>query len=276
MKQSGPFDWNLDVNKNRAVSPVIGVILMVAITVILSAVIGAFVLEIGDQQELAPKTSFETSEEVKTFKGRYFDDYSNCHGPCETNLTKVTVSHVSGEVVTVDAIRLRVNGNDSVWGDPERVDNYTTDCGKNNYCGGEDDPTIIPQPDVLDTRGRNEEVTISSGDSWEVVGFGGLSYQQMTPDNNQPIRALQWALRDGGDHYCTEDTTGKYTDASNVNYDSPPYNPTIAIWFDPSNNGSCQDDLDEGDEVSVTWNAESGGKSQLLLTYDVQQSNANT
>jgi flagellin-like protein len=42
-----------------AVSPVIGVILMVAITVILAAVIGTFVLGLGDQvQDTAPQASF--------------------------------------------------------------------------------------------------------------------------------------------------------------------------------------------------------------------------
>jgi flagellin-like protein len=42
-----------------AVSPVIGVILMVAITVILAAVIASFVLGLGNQQETAPNVSFE-------------------------------------------------------------------------------------------------------------------------------------------------------------------------------------------------------------------------
>jgi flagellin-like protein len=43
----------------EAVSPVIGVILMVAITVILAAVIGTFVLGLGDQvQSTAPSASF--------------------------------------------------------------------------------------------------------------------------------------------------------------------------------------------------------------------------
>jgi flagellin-like protein len=42
-----------------AVSPVIGVILMVAITVILAAVIGAFVLGIGGSQDQAPQASFQ-------------------------------------------------------------------------------------------------------------------------------------------------------------------------------------------------------------------------
>ncbi|MFB6068762.1 MAG: type IV pilin [Halobacterium sp.] len=44
---------------DRAVSPVIGVILMVAITVILAAVIGTFVLGLGQQvQQTTPQASF--------------------------------------------------------------------------------------------------------------------------------------------------------------------------------------------------------------------------
>ena len=42
----------------RAVSPVIGVILMVAITVILAAVIATFVLDLGSNQQQAPQASF--------------------------------------------------------------------------------------------------------------------------------------------------------------------------------------------------------------------------
>ena len=48
---------------DRAVSPVIGVILMVAITVILAAVIGAFVFGLGDQiQETAPNAQISITE----------------------------------------------------------------------------------------------------------------------------------------------------------------------------------------------------------------------
>ncbi|WP_178917741.1 type IV pilin N-terminal domain-containing protein [Natronomonas gomsonensis] len=44
----------------RAVSPVIGVILMVAITVILAAVIGTFVLGLGDQvQQTSPNAQWD-------------------------------------------------------------------------------------------------------------------------------------------------------------------------------------------------------------------------
>jgi len=46
-------------NDDDAVSPVIGVILMVAITVILAAVIASFVLGLGDQNNPAPTANFD-------------------------------------------------------------------------------------------------------------------------------------------------------------------------------------------------------------------------
>ncbi|WP_248515941.1 type IV pilin [Salinarchaeum laminariae] len=52
------------VTDDDAVSPVIGVILMVAITVILAAVIGAFVLGFGGGGPSAPTASWGSTEEV--------------------------------------------------------------------------------------------------------------------------------------------------------------------------------------------------------------------
>jgi flagellin-like protein len=64
---------------DEGVSPVIGVILMVAITVILAAVIAAFVLGIGDTDDPAPSASLE---------------YEINEGPTDTN---ITISHESGD-----------------------------------------------------------------------------------------------------------------------------------------------------------------------------------
>ena len=47
----------------NAVSPVIGVILMVAITVILAAVIASFVIGLGDQNDPAPTPQFDIEQE---------------------------------------------------------------------------------------------------------------------------------------------------------------------------------------------------------------------
>jgi len=75
-------------NDDDAVSPVIGVILMVAITVILAAVIASFVLGLGDSaDEVQPNTSF-------TF------DYDD-------NNSEVTVTLSDGESLTANEVFIR-------------------------------------------------------------------------------------------------------------------------------------------------------------------------
>ena len=58
------------LNDDDAVSPVIGVILMVAITVILAAVIASFVIGLGDNnQQTAPSVSFSTDYDGSSSPG---------------------------------------------------------------------------------------------------------------------------------------------------------------------------------------------------------------
>jgi len=66
--------------EDDAVSPVIGVILMVAITVILAAVIGAFVLDIGGSQEAAPQAQWDWSQNVESDSGTNVGVISLSHG----------------------------------------------------------------------------------------------------------------------------------------------------------------------------------------------------
>jgi len=103
-----------------AVSPVIGVILMVAITVILAAVIGTFVLGLGEQvQDTSPSASFSVEyEETSITSGSDVDwDHSTATGNyCDadgddgspTNDGILTITHESGE--SMDAPRLSVSG----------------------------------------------------------------------------------------------------------------------------------------------------------------------
>jgi len=85
---------------DRAVSPVIGVILMVAITVILAAVIGTFVLGLGDQvSENAPQASFS------------FDFSDNGDGFNGDPGDNVTITHEGGE--TLEASNIGVEGDNS-------------------------------------------------------------------------------------------------------------------------------------------------------------------
>ncbi|WP_425492262.1 type IV pilin [Halovivax gelatinilyticus] len=56
----------MGTDDKRAVSPVIGVILMVAITVILAAVIAAFVMDIGPGSESTPNSQIDISVDDDT------------------------------------------------------------------------------------------------------------------------------------------------------------------------------------------------------------------
>ncbi|EMA21747.1 type IV pilin [Haloarcula marismortui] len=81
-------------NDDDAVSPVIGVILMVAITVILAAVIATFVLGLGDQvSNTAPQASFST-------------DYDSANG-------QVAVTHDGGDSIKASNLYFRGTGFDS-------------------------------------------------------------------------------------------------------------------------------------------------------------------
>jgi flagellin-like protein len=84
-------------NDDSAVSPVIGVILMVAITVILAAVIATFVLGLGDQlSNTAPQASFEWD---------YNDDEDD-----------FTVTHTGGETIDEGTVTITGAGlTDVTW-----------------------------------------------------------------------------------------------------------------------------------------------------------------
>lgn len=122
---------NLPFNSNeRAVSPVIGVILMVAITVILAAVIGTFVLGLGDQvSQTAPQASITTQD---------FD----------TNLNTVTFEHDGGDSLDSTQTEIVVSGDSS--GTTNRLTSSTS-----NEFGPADTFTM--------NLGNTSAVTITSG-----------------------------------------------------------------------------------------------------------------
>ncbi|WP_284007811.1 type IV pilin N-terminal domain-containing protein [Haloarcula pelagica] len=91
----------------QGVSPVIGVILMVAITVILAAVIATFVLGLGDQvSNTAPQASFSF-------------DYEADSSLSATNANGVlTITHDGGDAIAADELFLRgssVSGETGNW-----------------------------------------------------------------------------------------------------------------------------------------------------------------
>jgi flagellin-like protein len=240
--------------QHRAVSPVIGVILMVAITVILAAVIGAFVLEIGDQQETAPSTSFDTEQQLEF----YYNDNKG-------NLTVVEISHAGGDVLSVRQGYVSVEGNQSVYGmRPESTPNQA----------GTDEPRYYPGnhpiPDVVATAGTNEQVNFESGQKWRVLYFSNPSGSATTHSGDTDgLSHEAWVNEHEKDPSCIGTIIGSING-----------HPTINGWFAASN---CKyndasgkptyqsfDILESGDTVNVGWKASSGGKTQTLFKYEVQ------
>lgn len=81
------------LDDNNAVSPVIGVILMVAITVILAAVIASFVLGLGQTSDPAPNPTLQWSQDGdnvtidvtggNTFQAGHVEVHGDIEGPGE-------------------------------------------------------------------------------------------------------------------------------------------------------------------------------------------------
>jgi flagellin-like protein len=100
------------LSDDDAVSPVIGVILMVAITVILAAVIASFVLGLGDQaQQTTPQASFGF-------------DYNT------TDDGNVTITHESGDSIEADRLTTTGMNNASVpWTNTSLSEGDTVSAG---------------------------------------------------------------------------------------------------------------------------------------------------
>lgn len=84
------------LEEDNAVSPVIGVILMVAITVILAAVIASFVLGLGGSQQETPQASFSW-------------DYEDL-GTADDSEGIATISHDGGDSIKRTELLFRGDG----------------------------------------------------------------------------------------------------------------------------------------------------------------------
>jgi len=103
-----------------AVSPVIGVILMVAITVILAAVIGAFVLNLGGGQNAAPQASFTFNYDSTSSSGTVEHTGGN-----DIDTNNVRIEHPNGTVST----GFNPGGGDTTWSAGESQEITSTNTG---------------------------------------------------------------------------------------------------------------------------------------------------
>ena len=141
------------INDDNAVSPVIGVILMVAITVILAAVIATFVLGLGDNlSNTAPQASFGTDY-----------DANPSFGSADGNLT---VTHDGGDTIKAAELFLRGSSVNSF--------NTTGNWSALGYSPG----GIAPTDDI--SAGTSVTIAVNSGDTVRVTYEGEDGGQSAT------------------------------------------------------------------------------------------------
>jgi hypothetical protein len=243
---------------------------MVAITVILAAVIGAFVLEIGDQQETAPNTSFTTEEQTVFFQTP--EDPAGYED--KANLTEVSFTHSGGDVIGLENFQIKTNGYPGAVG-PKRGSEET-------YADANSYVPVVNHPNQVPAAGTNEQVGFTSGESMAVWGFGDRTGKEWLETRwaaypgqpgaaeVQPLLAVGYGhLHNGEACYATlYDDNDDYSDEEGAFFP----------WEVKENNprdgcvGTNTNYLLQNDELSVVWEASSGGKTQVLSRYTVQSS----
>jgi len=148
----------------RAVSPVIGVILMVAITVILAAVIAAFVLDISPGGEQAPNVDLDVTSEGdgdvviqhNTGDALQLD---------ELTLTAYDDDGASLDSVTMDDLDVDVTGDDdeltsgdSISIEYDDTENGATDVDEIRIVHNPSDSTVLSHSSEIDDWDDNDEV----------------------------------------------------------------------------------------------------------------------
>ncbi|NPE28427.1 type IV pilin N-terminal domain-containing protein [Methanococcoides sp. SA1] len=150
----------LKMNRNEdAVSPVIGVILMVAITVILAAVIAAFVFGMG-APETAPQASLKGS-------------------PAEINESVVKLEHQGGDMVTFSDANTRVTVNGATV-DLSLLDtpNSSLEAGEVLYLYNDNGAYFL---DIYNASGNDNLPFVSSGTTANIK-MVDVASQQMVAD----------------------------------------------------------------------------------------------
>lgn len=142
------MDLTFNVNTDeRGVSPVIGVILMVAITVILAAVIGAFVLNLGSNLgQTGPSTQLSVS-----------DASDNYDGSSDSALAEI--SHKGGDQVKASDLKIVITtpSDTTITLDPPST--------------ASDGLKAFDQPSTS----GNAASSLSVGNSWYIVSTGSNS-----------------------------------------------------------------------------------------------------
>lgn len=152
-------------NDDSAVSPVIGVILMVAITVILAAVIATFVLGLGEQVgDTAPNANFQGAQDTTNMSFDFNDE--------AYNETIVTFTHTNGPSIDQDDLSIASpDVNDTTLGDDVDAEFEIEFSGTGDVSAGD---SISAKLNLTATNSdlgdlANGEPILEEGDTFRVV-----------------------------------------------------------------------------------------------------------
>jgi len=160
---------------NRAVSPVIGVILMVAITVILAAVIGTFVLGLGDSLEQAPQAQLNAQDGGDTSPIAKFPS--------------------SGDAYTNDSVVITHNGGDELTsGDYSIV--VTTPNGENyDLVNASTTAATITDVEVVSGSGEGDLSVDSAPNDFGVGDSVAITVEGQDTDGGEVAYAGEWEVQ---------------------------------------------------------------------------------
>ncbi|MEZ3115949.1 type IV pilin [Halobaculum sp. MBLA0147] len=132
----------------RGVSPVVAVVLLVAVTVVIAGTVGAFVFVLGDTSEPPPTVSL-TSEQTEAFVV--------ATGGLNRSFTAVTITHRGGDSIRHDRLEVLVNG-EPAYG-VNASDDPCAAAGPNGWVTGANCARTL----------WNDSETVTAGDSITVV-----------------------------------------------------------------------------------------------------------
>jgi len=219
------------VDDDTGVSPVIGVILMVAVTVMIAAVIGSTALGLADSvSETPPQAQFDMEQD---------DSYEMTDMDDNTDTWKlVTLRHSGGEDVNMRDVKVTVDGDPAyeVIDDPNVYNDATTLEEQSIYSG-----TNTRSNPILTVPGWDTE-TASAGDEFPIVSaHTKLVERDMSP-------------------------TPPGVDQNIVYYNTDPSTYELSVGGD-----RIKDDdvlLQSGQTLRLIW--ESGDQSQTLLEEEIE------
>lgn len=212
------MERKMPVDDETAASSVVGIILLVAVTVILAAVLAVIALDIGESTQSAPSGDFTSSQTEKRLIAT---------GGNQADFRVLEITYTGGQTLDEEQIQVRVNG-ERAYG----VENTTGGSCSDPMCHeatglwtGSDDITAGQRITVV----HRDDATVGVGDRYSIC----------SEPNDCPGSAQEIAENS-------------------------------RLWADGEATGGPQLELDEGDTVTVVWEAEETDDTALLLEETIE------